>query len=169
MRNDTDIELASSGMLIRNPQEIDAMVDISALSDIQLVWAAALYTIRNMDPDTNSVFRWSDLSTQPPESFDPEKIMIVDEYNGAWRDTYRTLTITPERAESFRFENIHFDSSEDLDQDITHDANEDVTINWLSGIAKRLREAQDTKVDLKTPRQYNLSTAEEAQQIDQVH
>ncbi len=152
MEKDQNIELANGGILLREAGLRTSEPSIEDLDDISLIWGAALYRIRNNSVkdglgNDRAWLKGRDISTEPPYSTDPETISLTQDYDGAWRDTYRTLTISPTSPISFRFQNIHWNGDEELDQDITWSSEEEETLAQVKAFANRLREDPETMVD----------------------
>lgn len=153
MEKDQNLELANGGILVREAGLQPSEPSIEDLDDISLIWGAALNEIRNRSytDRLGNLEAWllgRHITVEPPQSIDPITISITQSYDGAWRDTYRTLKISRYEPISFRFQNIHFyDGDESLDSDTTWSSNEERTRLELEAYANRLREDPETVVD----------------------
>ncbi|MBP9738487.1 hypothetical protein KBD20_02240 [Candidatus Saccharibacteria bacterium] len=145
-----NIELADgAGVLLCSPLEATTeFTDPNLLRDIDVVWGAALYYLQNK-PAKFVFSPYYSLSTVPPKSTNPERIIFSYDSDGSHRDVYRTLTVSPERAESYKFSEVYWNEPGfGNDRDITYSAEDAETIRRLAELAQRIRENPDTKVKL---------------------
>lgn len=74
-----------------------------------------------------------------------DRIILRHDYDGAWRDVERTLTLAHDGPVSFRYRSNHWGEGcvEADNEDITHGPYEAQTLEWLASLASNVRKHKE--------------------------
>jgi len=127
------------------------MGEFTPQEDSELLWETALEAIKELAAEKRAgkasqlAAAWVHgqwVSTVPAGSEQPEEISMHYDYDGNFRDVYRTLTLTAAGARSLHYSNIHWGSGEDedpADQDYVFGPASPDTLDWMARLAADIR------------------------------
>jgi len=117
--------------------------EFTPLDDTKELWNAAIAELRVTEEGRRPRILGQLITTVPPETKEPEQITLHYDYDGAWHDVYRTLTITSNGPLSFRYQNLHWGAGAEAvdlnDEDYTYGPDDEATLHWISTLIKNLR------------------------------
>jgi len=114
--------------------------EFSPQENTQEIWSAALNTLQNTEDGQQPYLLGQKITTVPPNSRNPEQIILRHNYDGPWRDVRRTLALTALGPVSYQYSVFYegsVDDSENIDESYGADAPE--TLEWLSDVANDAR------------------------------
>jgi hypothetical protein len=118
--------------------------EFSPQENTREVWDAALSALQAAKDDERPRLFGDRITTLPPDSKNPEQIVLQADHDGPWRDVRRTLALTALTPVSFRYEASYWDEpDEDIDKSYEPDASE--TLEWLRILANNIRRQKTTE------------------------